>query len=140
MLYPVILCGGYGTRLWPWSRNNYRKQLIQAFGKKSLLQNCLNRIKDPQQFHVPTVVTNFIQIDTLNKQIEQESIQAHIIVEPYAKGTAPAITLAALALHHQDRNAVMLVMPADIHIKNNQSFYSLLKENDLCTLNNRPLA
>lgn len=43
-LYPVVLCGGSGTRLWPLSRANYPKQLITLVDEKhSLLQSTLLR-------------------------------------------------------------------------------------------------
>ncbi len=122
MLYPVILAGGSGTRLWPWSRVNLPKQFLKVDGQKSLLQNCLDRVQYPQQFHLPYIVVNHKHIDLL------KTTNANIIIEPYAKGTAPAITLAALAIQQQDKNAVMLVMPADVHLENNELFCSLLKE------------
>jgi mannose-1-phosphate guanylyltransferase/mannose-6-phosphate isomerase len=135
MLYPVILAGGSGTRLWPWSRNDLPKQFLSIDGQKSLLQNCLDRVKDPQQFHVPYIVINHKHINLLKTQ----TANAHLLIEPQAKGTAPAITLAALTIHQQDKNAVLLVMPADIHIENNELFCSLLRKSEMLALKHNKL-
>ena len=44
MIYPVILSGGSGTRLWPMSRSLYPKQLLALFGDTSLLQQTVRRV------------------------------------------------------------------------------------------------
>ena len=44
MIYPVILCGGSGTRLWPLSRKSYPKQFAQLNGDTSLFQQTLSRV------------------------------------------------------------------------------------------------
>lgn len=133
MLYPVILAGGSGTRLWPWSRDNFPKQFLRVDDRKSLLQNCLHKVRNPQQFHSPYIVINHKHSELLKK------INANIIIEPRAKGTAPAITLAALALYQQDKEAVMLAIPADIHIKNNKLFRSLVTKSEELALKRNKL-
>ena len=44
MIYPVILCGGSGTRLWPLSRKAFPKQFISLVDEKSLLQLALEPV------------------------------------------------------------------------------------------------
>ena len=43
-VYPVILTGGAGSRLWPVSREHYPKPLLPLFGDKSLLQETSTRL------------------------------------------------------------------------------------------------
>ena len=47
---------------------------------------------------------------------------ASLILEPVGRNTAPALTLAALSLPEEDRKTVLLVMPADHVIRDNDAF------------------
>ena len=38
-VYPVIMCGGSGTRLWPASRPERPKQFIPLVGDRSIFQD-----------------------------------------------------------------------------------------------------
>src|ERR1043166_4347526 len=58
MIYPVILSGGSGTRLWPMSRSLYPKQLLALFGGTSLLQQTVSRIAGKPDFAPPVIVAN----------------------------------------------------------------------------------
>ncbi len=58
MIYPVILSGGSGTRLWPMSRTLYPKQLLSLLGRDSLLQQTVRRVADRQGFASPLLVAN----------------------------------------------------------------------------------
>ncbi len=64
MLFPVILSGGAGTRLWPLSRELFPKQLVQLTGDKSLLQQTLQRcallpgLSSSLEIQAPIVVCN----------------------------------------------------------------------------------
>src|SRR5947207_7480751 len=58
MIYPVILSGGSGTRLWPMSRSLYPKQLLALFGDTSLLQQTVGRIVGKPDFAPPVIVAN----------------------------------------------------------------------------------
>ena len=55
---PIILCGGYGTRLWPESRQNYPKQFLTLIKQKSLFEITLDRFKDKKIFSEPIIITN----------------------------------------------------------------------------------
>ena len=57
-VYPVILSGGAGTRLWPLSRSLYPKQLLPLTGERSLLQETTLRVESEDLFHLPMIVTN----------------------------------------------------------------------------------
>ena len=55
-VFPVLLCGGAGTRLWPVSRKSYPKQFVSLVGEESLFQGSARRLKKPM-FANPVMVT-----------------------------------------------------------------------------------
>lgn len=130
VVVPVILCGGSGTRLWPLSRESYPKQFLKLAGEHSLFQQTLLRLKSLTQNELevekPIVVTNeahrFLVLDQLH-QIDQS---ATIVLEPIAKNTAPSLTLASLQASELYDNAVLIVLPADHAISDNQDFCATL--------------
>ncbi len=129
MIYPVIMCGGYGTRLWPLSRTNLPKQFIKAFSGRSLFQNTLQRISNKKIFHEPYIVTNIEQKYLVKEQLEEESIpHAEIFLEPEPHSTAPAITIAALEIVKRDPNAIILALSSDSEIKKPKTFVRILNE------------
>lgn len=117
-IYPVILCGGSGTRLWPRSRATKPKPFLPLVGDSTLFEATLGRCGNPAQFAGPVVVTGTAHLDHVMDQVGQD-FGAQIIVEPLARNTAAAIALAALRLPAQ---AIMLVCPSDHHIGNADAF------------------
>lgn len=92
----VILAGGSGTRLWPFSRNDFPKQFLHFGDKESMLQKTVNRFYpavDPKDILIVTNQAYFhlvrTQLSALDKRFESQ-----ILVEPEKKNTAPAICLA----------------------------------------------
>lgn len=121
MIYPVILCGGSGTRLWPLSRKSYPKQFATLGGEQSLFQQTITRIEGPQ-FEAPMVLTHADYRFTVAEQLQAvEAKGATILIEPEARNTAPAILAAALHLQDQP-DAVMMVMPSDHAIRDYEAF------------------
>ena len=114
-LQPVVLCGGSGTRLWPLSREQYPKQFL-ALGSShySMLQHTLLRLNglSPKiPIAAPIVVCNADHRFLAAQQLREIGIEdAHIILEPQGKNTAPALTLAAL---QAGKESILLAMPAD---------------------------
>jgi mannose-1-phosphate guanylyltransferase/mannose-6-phosphate isomerase len=112
-IYPVLLCGGFGTRLWPLSRKSFPKQFVKLTGQESLYQASAKRFS-AEGFAAPSVVTGadfrFIVIEQL---AALEIAPADIIIEPEAKNTAAAICAAALAVDARAPGALMLVAPSD---------------------------
>ena len=133
-LYPVILCGGSGTRLWPLSREQYPKQLLALVDDDTLLQSTVKRLSglgtflDGVSVADPVIVTNESHRFLVAEQLREIGVsQPSIILEPCAKNTAPALSLAALHIQEKDENALMLVMPADHVIANPDAFKSAIK-------------
>jgi len=115
---PVILCGGSGTRLWPLSRSGFPKQFLCLTGKESLFQNATKRLMglsgEGINVCAPFIVTNeehrFLSLEQL-REIGVEPGAA--LLEPVARNTAPALTLAALAAIENGDDPVLVVTPAD---------------------------
>lgn len=113
-IYPVILSGGSGTRLWPQSRTSYPKQFLPLISDKSLLQETAMRVSDPSLFAPPLLVCNEEHRFLVAEQLRETGITpSHIVLEPVARNTAPAVAAAATLLAAQDPDALMLVLPSD---------------------------
>ncbi len=111
MIVPVILSGGTGTRLWPVSTSETPKQFQPLIGDGDMFRQTLGRIVDRTRFAAPLIVCGPAHVAHVEADLAEAGIvDAGIIVEPAARNTAPAITLAALA---GDPEATLLVMPAD---------------------------
>ena len=121
MIYPVILCGGSGTRLWPSSRKSLPKQFCQLIGDRSLFQATLERLSGPM-FAEPLIMTNadfrFLATDQA-RAIGCDD--ATILIEPESRNTAPAVLAAALRLA-DDPDAHLLVAPSDHIIGDDAAF------------------
>ncbi|PJX13589.1 mannose-1-phosphate guanylyltransferase/mannose-6-phosphate isomerase [Halomonas sp. 141] len=147
MIFPIILSGGSGSRLWPVSREHYPKQFLNLHkDDRSLLQEAAERLKNVDDTSAPLVVCNEEHRFLVAEQMHQIGHQqAQIVLEPVGRNTAPALALAALVARHADAEAEMLVMPADHVIKDEQVFAdavakgrSLLQEGKLVTFGITP--
>lgn len=123
LIHPIILSGGSGTRLWPLSREHYPKQLLCLIGNETLLQQTVTRLDGLEGIAAPLFVCNEEHRFLVAEQVRQlNGSAARIILEPAGRNTAPALTLAALALKQQDPDALMLAMPADHVIQDREAF------------------
>jgi mannose-1-phosphate guanylyltransferase len=121
-MYVVIMAGGSGTRFWPLSRTKTPKQLMSVFGGKSMLQRTLDRVLPLNPERV-MIVTNVQQAQETSRQLAgYTAVPVDIVEEPVGRNTAPAIALAAAVIAHHDPDAVMLVLPADHYIRNEEEF------------------
>lgn len=121
----VILSGGSGTRLWPRSRKHYPKQLLKIAGPYSMLQETVRRVR---HLSPPLIVCNEDQRFLVAEQIsELGATPAAIMLEPFARNTAPAIALAALQAMQQHNDPILIVLPADHMIQDDSMFREALE-------------
>lgn len=119
----IVLCGGNGTRLWPVSRKLYPKQFCHLIEDRSLFEQTIAR--NTSLCDRILIVTNKDQFFLAKNQMESSHADVAYILEPVARNTAPAITLACLGLDGED---VVLVTPSDHGIKNTGAYGKLVKE------------
>ncbi len=115
-LFPVILSGGSGTRLWPLSRSMYPKQFISFFAESdpSFLGATLRRLTPAAGFAPPILLCNNDHRFLVREELDRAGITPEAIyLEPTARNTAPAIAVAALAVAARDAEGIIVVMPSD---------------------------
>jgi mannose-1-phosphate guanylyltransferase/mannose-6-phosphate isomerase len=124
-IYPVILSGGSGNRLWPLSRAAMPKQLLPLVTELSLLQETALRVSRLPGTASPMLVCNNDHRFLVAEQLRASGIKPHaIILEPAGRNTAPAAAIASLALIEKDPDAVLVLMPSDHVIENEAAFHS----------------
>lgn len=131
-IYPVILAGGSGSRLWPLSREYYPKQFLPLIGSTSMLQETVKRLDSIENVASPIAVCNELHRFMLMDQMKATGIEsASVVVEPAGRNTAPALTLAALRAQHLvkngDEDPILLVMPSDHLITDTQGFQQAVR-------------
>jgi mannose-1-phosphate guanylyltransferase/mannose-6-phosphate isomerase len=113
MIFPVLLCGGSGTRLWPLSRKSYPKQFADVVGNESLFQASARRFTG-EGFAEPLVVTGDPFRFIVTEQLDEIGVSpSGILIEPEGRNTAPAAAAAALFAMAQDVDAMILLVPSD---------------------------
>ena len=131
-VYPVLLCGGSGTRLWPLSRKSYPKQFVPLVGQQTLFQDTAARLTGQGAglaFQRPVVLTNadFRFIVTAQLSALQIDPMA-VMIEPFGRNTAPSVLAAALYLDKVDPDALVLVAPADHVLPDTAAFHAAVAE------------
>jgi mannose-1-phosphate guanylyltransferase len=111
-MYALILAGGGGTRLWPYSRAGRPKQFLAIGGERTMLQQTLDRILPLVPPERVLIATGAVYAGLVAEQLP-EVPAANVLLEPEGRSTAPCIGLAALHLLRRDPAAVMAVLSAD---------------------------
>ena len=129
-LIPVILCGGQGTRLWPLSRSTLPKQYISlaSNNNKTLLQNTCERISNFENIDDPIFICNEENRFVAAEQIREINVKPKaILLEPFGRGTAPAIAIAALKALEYNKESLLLVLSCDHEIIDNNNFLAAIR-------------
>jgi mannose-1-phosphate guanylyltransferase len=124
-MYAVIMAGGRGVRFWPRSRENRPKHLIDIVSDKTIVRETVDRLDPMIPPEKILVVTGRSHAAELIRQLPDIPKQ-NIIIEPVGRNTAPCIGLAALHIRRKAPDAVMLVLPSDHLIRDDNRFRQIL--------------
>jgi mannose-1-phosphate guanylyltransferase/mannose-6-phosphate isomerase len=130
-IYPVIMAGGSGTRLWPLSRKATPKQYQRLLSERTMLEDTVTRLYGDAALDVaaPTVVCAAIHAQTVEDQLRDTGHPARsVILEPVGRNTAPVAIVAALDIAAEDAEGLILLLPADHHIADAAAFRRALSE------------
>ena len=128
LLQPVLLSGGSGTRLWPLSREAYPKQFLPLAGDDTMVQATWRRVAPPATA-APIVVRteeHRVLVAELLRQIDAP-VPA-ILLEPVGRNTAPAIAAAALQAMVEGQDPLLLVLPSDHVVRNEEGFRAAVRD------------
>ena len=127
-LIPLLISGGSGTRLWPLSRKQRPKQFLPVIDDLTLFQSTLLRLQGITGIEQALIVCNESHRYMVAEQLRELNLENQgILLEPIGRNTAPAITLAALYLTQQNKDAHLLVLPADHVITNIELLYQAIE-------------
>jgi mannose-1-phosphate guanylyltransferase/mannose-6-phosphate isomerase len=135
-IQPVILAGGSGTRLWPMSREQFPKQLIGLVGEQSLLQSTAQRL-DGLTYGAARVDEAIIVCGEDHRfqtadQLRAGGRRANLVLEPTPRNTAPALTVAAMHAMANQEDSILVVMPADHVVTDNEAFHKAIGAGAKC--------
>lgn len=127
-VFPVILSGGSGTRLWPESRQSFPKQLLPLISEKTMIQETGLRLTPDQGFEAPIIISNEEHRFSIRQQLAEIDVDvtSHIL-EPVGRNTAAAVVTAALDAEFRDPGSVICILSADHHIENVAEFIAAIR-------------
>jgi mannose-1-phosphate guanylyltransferase len=131
-MYGIIMAGGAGSRLWPRSRNQTPKQLLDLLSPLSLLQETVARLRPLMPPENIVLVTGEQHAEAAREQLPDLPPE-NILAEPAARGTAPAIGLglihiARLAAQRGESDPVIGSFHADHVITNVPEFQAVVRD------------
>ncbi len=130
-ILPVILCGGSGSRLWPLSRQSFPKQFLSLnfTNGESLLQRTQNRTRILKNVQDPILICNEEHRFIVAEQMRAIEVKPNaIILEPFGRNTAPAITVAALKSLELYEDPNLLILSSDHQIENEKKFAEVIEK------------
>jgi mannose-1-phosphate guanylyltransferase / mannose-6-phosphate isomerase len=125
LIHPAILSGGTGSRLWPSSRSNYPKQLLNLAGEHSMLAETALRCADASRYLPPIVIGNEEHRFIIAEQLREVGVPpAAIMLEPEGRNTLAAAIVAALVVQAKQSDGLVLLMSADHVVLNLSAFHA----------------
>jgi mannose-1-phosphate guanylyltransferase len=125
--FVVIMAGGRGERFWPVSREKKPKQLLALLGRKSFLQETVERVLSLVPAKNIFIITNTAQSPAVAKQVPKIP-RANVVAEPMGRDTCAAVALGAALVGARSTTSVMAVLPADHVIPNAKKFQRVLED------------
>ncbi len=127
-IYPVIMCGGAGSRLWPASRPGRPKQFLALAGPRSLFQETVLRVAPLAEGGGDLiVVAGTAHADAIAAQLAEIGVAATVLLEPEARDSAPAMAAAAAFIEGRDAQGVAAVIASDHHIPDAEAFRAAVR-------------
>jgi len=123
--FVIIMAGGRGERFWPLSREKLPKQLLALLGKKSFLQEAIERVLPLVPVKNIFVITNETQLPEVRRQLPKIP-KDNLVAEPMGRDTCAAVTLGAALVGARSTTSVMAVLPADHVIPEPKKFQQIL--------------
>ena len=130
-LFPVIMCGGSGTRLWPLSRPERPKQFVPLIGPWSTFQQTVLRLGKIKGANPPLIIAGLQHAEWLDAQLNAIGCEAEILLEPAARDSAPAVAAAAAWIQARDADGVAIIVAADHHIPDDEAFADAVEKAEL---------
>lgn len=124
--YGVIMAGGGGTRFWPLSRKSKPKQFLNLSGKDTMVMDTALRLSKVTDKNDIFVVTSEAHRDMTIELTKGTLLPDHILGEPAARNTAACIGYAAMEITKKYEDGVMVIVPSDHFIKNEEEFARVL--------------
>ena len=125
-LHAVILAGGSGTRFWPLSRAKKPKQFLSLVTDRALIAETFLRVEPLCPPERTWVVCGRDHVAGVRAALPQLPAD-HLIAEPAARNTAPAIGLACVQVLRADPDATVAVLPSDHHVARPDAFRAALE-------------
>ena len=125
--FVIIMAGGRGERFWPLSREKMPKQLLALLGKKSFLQEAVERVLPLVPAKNVFIITNTAQVAEVRKQLPKLP-KDNVVAEPMGRDTCAAVTLGAALVGARSTTGVMAVLPADHVIPDAKKFQQILSD------------
>lgn len=126
-IYPVVLCGGAGTRLWPASRPERPKQFLDLVSEASLFQETIRRVAPlAAEEGAVLVVAGRDHAVAIGAQLGD--MPAVMLVEPEGRDSGPAMAAAAEWIFRRDPAGVALFVASDHHIPDAEGFRAAVRE------------
>ena len=121
-VYPVILCGGSGSRLWPVSSASRPKQFIALVGRRSTFQKTVLRFDGLGEGSTVIIVAGRAHTEIISDQLAELGRAAQLIVEPEGRDSAAAIAAAAYWIASRDPTGIALVVASDHDLPDTSAF------------------
>ena len=127
-IYPEIMCGGSGTRLWPASRPSRPKQFIPLSGNRSLFQETVLRVAPLEATGGKLIIVAGVSHRPwIVEQLAEIGVTAHMLLEPEARDSAAAMAAAAIWTEREDSQGINAFVASDHHVPDHAAFQEAVK-------------
>jgi mannose-1-phosphate guanylyltransferase/mannose-6-phosphate isomerase len=133
-LYPVIMCGGGGTRLWPASTDARPKPFMPVFGDRSLFQDTALRVARLEDVAQLVVIANHRHAELIETQLAAVGLSGVLLLEPEPRESGPAIAAAAAWIAERDPKGVAVVVASDHHLPDIAAFVDAVRIAAACAI------